>query len=111
MTDESESSQDESLFNGRRRQSVSRTIRHRIPPISEISKVKEKWDIFSACQNIPAALNDPSRRETDLFTKTWGDYFIPHAPLPPTSLPTIELADFLRYLKETSAVSLYCLIM
>ncbi len=106
MTDDSSSSQDESLYDyGRKRQSISRTIQHRIPPVSALAKVTEKWDMFSASQNLPSALNDPSCRETDLFTKTWGDYFIPHASLPPTTIPVIELADFLRYLKETSAVS------
>lgn len=106
MTDESGSSQDESgLYDGRRRASVSKPLKRRVPPVSEILKSREKWDFFSASQNLASALNDPSNRETDLFTKTWGDYFVPHAQLPPTSIPVIEISDFLRYLKETASVS------
>lgn len=88
-----------------RRGSQSKISRHKILPVQEllISKDKE-WSIYSATQNLPSVLNDPNNRELDLFTRTWGEGFIPHAPLPPTSLPTIELGDFLCYLKETSSV-------
>lgn len=109
MTDESESSQDEGPYDGRRRGSKT-LVKRKVPPVSEILKAREKWDFFSASQNLASALNDPSNRETDLFTRTWGDYFIPHAPLPSTSIPNIELSDFLRYLKETASVS-HALIM
>ena len=80
------------------------TIRPRIPSLEEVSTKKEpKWTVFSGSQNLTTALNDPSSREVDLFTKTWGSYFIPSAPLPPSTLPTIELSDFIRYLKDTSS--------
>ena len=82
------------------------STRPRIPSVDEVSRREEpKWTIFSASQNLAAALNDPMRREMDLFTRTWGSYFVPTAPIPasPCSVPSIELGDFLRYLKETSA--------
>ena len=83
------------------------SLQRRILPVNELVESKEnaEWTIFSATQNLPAALNDPTRRETDLFTRTWGDSFVAHAPiLPSSALPSIELPDFLRYLKETAAV-------
>ena len=83
-----------------------KTGRPRISSVEELRVREEpKWTVFSASQNLSAALNDPARRELDLFTKTWGGYFTPTAPLPPSSIPNIELGDFLRYLKETAAVS------
>lgn len=76
----------------------------RIPSVGELAERKEDtWTVYSALQNLPTALNDPSNRELDLFTRTWGSYFIPLASLPPSSFPSIEVTDFLRYLKETSA--------
>ena len=78
--------------------------RPRIPSVEEVAKKEEpKWTVFSSSQNLAAALNDPMGREPDLFTRTWGSYFIPNASLPSSAIPSIELADFLRYLKETSA--------
>lgn len=81
--------------------------RPRIPSIEDIEGKEEKWTVFSGSQNLAAALNDPACREYDLFTKTWGSYFVPNASLPSSSLPDIQLADFLRYLKETAVVSVY----
>lgn len=102
MADGLISSQEDGQQDGGRRSSKT-PVRPRITPIKELTKQSENWTMFSASQNLPAALNDPLHRETDLFTKTWGDSFVPYAPFPPTSVPTIELGDFLRYLKETAA--------
>ena len=75
----------------------------RIPSVEEVSTKEEpKWTTHSGAQNLATALNDPSCRELDLFTRTWGSYFIPMAPLPHSTLPSIELRDFLRYLKDTA---------
>lgn len=77
--------------------------RSRIPSVEEVGSKKEpKWMLRSGAQNLATALNDPSNREMDIFTRTWGSYFIPTAPLPYSTLPTIELGDFLRYLKDTA---------
>ncbi len=77
--------------------------RSRIPSVEEIGSKKEpKWMLRSGAQNLATALNEPLNRELDLFTRTWGSYFIPTAPLPPSTLPSIELRDFLPYLKNTS---------
>lgn len=94
----------------RHSQSKPAPSRTRIPSLEELLERRgaETWTVFSACQNLPAALNDPLNRETDLFTRTWGDSFSPNAPLPPSPLPKIELGDFLRYLKETSSVGGVC---
>ena len=95
------------LARDRRMRGGSRqATRPRIPSVEEVTKKEEpKWTVFSGSQNLAAALNDPSYREYDLFTKTWGSYFVPTAALPPSKIPNIELADFIPYLKETSAVS------
>lgn len=85
----------------------SRPTRSRIPSVKEVGERSEgpNWTMSSPAQNLAAALNDPANREYDLFTRTWGNYFVPNAPLPPSGLPDIQLGDFLRYLKETAAVS------
>lgn len=78
----------------------------RIPSVGDlVEKKEEKWTVYSGSQYLSTALNDPSNRELDLFTRTWGSYFVPSAtlPAPPSSFPRIEVTDFLRYLKETSA--------
>ena len=88
-------------------------LQRRILTVNELVESKEsaEWTIFSATQNLPAALNDPSHRDNDLFTRTWGDGFVAHAPIPPSSsLPSIELPDFLRYLKETAAVRIVVMV-
>lgn len=41
------------------------------------STTADKWTVFSAAQNLPAVLNDPSRgKQSNLFTKKWGDAFV-----------------------------------
>lgn len=87
---------------GDRRKNSSRPLR--IPSVNDvIMKEEEQWTVFSGSQNLSTALNDPSNRELDLFTRTWGSSFVPTAPLPFTNFPSIEVTDFLRYLKETAA--------
>ena len=79
--------------------------RPRISSVEDLGGVKEgeKWTFSSSAQSLSTALNDPACRELDLFTKTWGSSFNPTAPLPPSHLPPIGLADFLCYLKDTTA--------
>jgi hypothetical protein len=79
--------------------------RLRIPSVKEVTEKSEgpNWTMSSPAQNLAAALNDPSDRQYDLFTRTWGMYFVPNAPLPPSTIPNIQLGDFIRYLKETSS--------
>ena len=62
-----------------------------------------QWTLFSSAQSLSSALNDPVNRELDLFTKTWGSYFIPTAPVQHADLPSISLGDFMCYLRETRA--------
>jgi len=75
----------------------------RIPSVEEVrAKEEHKWTVRSGAQNLATALNDPANRELDLFTRSWGSYFIHNITVPPSNLPSIELSDFIRYLKDTS---------
>lgn len=62
------------------------------------------WNIYSASQNLPAVLNDPSKgKQKDLFTKTWGDHFVEVHNVPtPSYLPEISIHHFDNYLKKIS---------
>ncbi|XP_026680076.1 vacuolar protein sorting-associated protein 54-like, partial [Diaphorina citri] len=62
------------------------------------------WNIYSASQNLPAVLNDPSKgKQKDLFTKTWGDHFVELHNVPaPSYLPEISKHHFDNYLKKIS---------
>lgn len=83
--------------------SLSGSKRSRIPSVEEVRAKKEpQWMLRSGAQNLATALNDPLNRELDIFTRTWGSYFLPTTPVPYTSLPTIGLRDFLGYLKNTA---------
>lgn len=56
---------------------------HAHPP----SSTAEKWSVYSSSQNLPAVLNDPSRgKQSNLFTKKWGDSFVERTTIPPSPL-------------------------
>ncbi|KFB45588.1 AGAP008353-PA-like protein [Anopheles sinensis] len=61
-----------------------------------------KWSVFSAAQNLPAVLNDPSRgKQTNFFTKKWGDSFVENASIGPSArLADIRWDQFDAYLKR-----------
>lgn len=61
-----------------------------------------EWSVFSAAQNLPAVLNDPSRgKQSNLFTKKWGDTFVEKTHIPNTPrLPEITYADFDKYIAK-----------
>lgn len=66
------------------------------PPGSVPSVVHDqhRWTVFDSQVNLPAALNDPLRvkRETDFFTKTWGQEFYEKMYVPESRyLPDIDL--------------------
>ena len=67
-----------------------------------MKEAEEKWNIFSAAQNLPAVLNDPSRgRQSNLFTKKWGDSFTERQQVQPTPhLPRIEWSHLELYCKK-----------
>ena len=67
---------------------------------------QHKWTVFNSQVNLPAVLNDPrlSRRETDFFTKTWGESFEKTTVYPSPHLQDITREHFRRYLKRTSGV-------
>ena len=68
-----------------------------------------KWTIYHSAVNLPAALNDPrlTKRETDFFSKTWGDSFHRNRILPSPYLPEITQSHFEKYLHKTGSVSVY----
>lgn len=61
-----------------------------------------EWSIFSAAQNLPAALNDPMRgKQSNMFTKKWGVEFNEKCTIPPSSyLLELRYDDFETYLQE-----------
>ena len=67
-----------------------------------------KWTIYMSKVNLPAALNDPrlARRETDIFTKTWGEGFEKCEVRPSAHLPQIGREHFRKYLKKIGSVSI-----
>lgn len=62
----------------------------------------ENWDFYSSSQNLPAVLNDPNRgKQSNFFTKTWGDSFIDKTEIYPSPyLPEITLSHFETYCKR-----------
>ncbi|XP_071079341.1 vacuolar protein sorting-associated protein 54-like [Haliotis cracherodii] len=78
------------------------------PPTStEPSVVTDqfKWTVYNAVVNLPAVLNNPrlARRETDFFTKTWGQEFEKQTILPSPYIPEITAEHFEKYVHRTSA--------
>ena len=70
-----------------------------------------KWTIHNASVNLPALLNDPRlvRRETDFFTKTWGQNFEKGDVIPSPYIPEIEAEHFEKYMRRVALVSIYTL--
>lgn len=67
-----------------------------------------KWTIHNASVNLPALLNDPrlARRETDFFTKTWGQNFEKIDVLPSPYIPDIEPEHFDKFMRKIVMVKL-----
>lgn len=81
------------------------------PPGSVPSVVHDqhRWTVFDSKVNLPAALNDPLRvkRETDFFTKTWGQEFYEKMYVPESRyLPDIDRKYFEKYKHRISKVRL-----
>ncbi|XP_068729722.1 vacuolar protein sorting-associated protein 54-like [Montipora capricornis] len=76
-------------------------VRPRLPPISFPNA--SSFTVYSSTQNLPAILNDPRllKRQTDFFTKTWGEDFVQQEVPPLTLLPKIPRIYFDDYLKKT----------
>ena len=68
-----------------------------------------KWTIHNASVNLPALLNDPrlARRETDFFTKTWGQNFEKSEVIPSPYIPHIEAEHFEKYSKRIAMVIIF----
>ncbi|XP_067620743.1 vacuolar protein sorting-associated protein 54 isoform X2 [Eurosta solidaginis] len=70
--------------------------------VNQLTLLPPEWSVFSAAQNLPAVLNDPSRgKQSNLFTKKWGDTFVEKSQIPSTPrLPEITYADFEKYITK-----------
>lgn len=74
-----------------------------------VVSVQQKWTPLSSVVNLPAVLNDPRkvRRETDFFTKTWGEGFVDHGEIPSSPyVPRISRIHFEKYLRQVACVSI-----
>ncbi len=55
--------------------------------------------------NLASVLNDPKLpRPHDIFTRDWGEGFVPSAPAPSASLKGARREDFLPYLQRQEEV-------
>ncbi|XP_014381408.1 vacuolar protein sorting-associated protein 54 isoform X1 [Alligator sinensis] len=63
---------------------------------------QHRWTIFHSKVNLPAALNDPrlAKRESDFFTKTWGQDFVDTEVTPSFYLPQINKELFAPYQQD-----------
>lgn len=63
---------------------------------------QHRWTVYMSQVNLPAALNDPrlARRETDFFSKTWGESFERAEVVPSSYVPHITKEHFQKYLKK-----------
>uniref|UniRef100_G1KF33 Vacuolar protein sorting-associated protein 54 n=1 Tax=Anolis carolinensis TaxID=28377 RepID=G1KF33_ANOCA len=63
---------------------------------------QHKWTIYHSKVNLPAALNDPrlTKRESDFFTKTWGQDFVDVEIVPSLYLPQFNKEHFATYQQE-----------
>ncbi|CAH8457944.1 unnamed protein product [Dicrocoelium dendriticum] len=59
-----------------------------------------KWSVYQSVVNLPAILNDPSHRQTDIFARTWGENFERTEVTPSPRLPVIDERHFHEYLKK-----------
>lgn len=70
--------------------------------MSDGSKRPEDWSVYMAAQNLPAVLNDPSRgKQSNIFTKKWGDNFVEKVQIHSTHLlPEITYDHLGDYIKQ-----------
>lgn len=66
-----------------------------------LKKGDKSWINYPA-QNLSTVLNDPRKgaRETDIFTRIWGESFVPHEVVPLTLLPNTPKSFFNDYWKK-----------
>ncbi|KAM7353294.1 VPS54 subunit of GARP complex scat [Cochliomyia hominivorax] len=69
---------------------------------NQTREMPPEWSVFSAAQNLPAVLNDPSRgKQSNLFTKKWGVDFVERSHIPASPrLPEISIDDFEKYISK-----------
>jgi len=74
--------------------------------VPSVVRDQHQWTVYMSRVNLPAVLNDPTlaRRETDFFTKTWGEDFEKTDIRPSPFVPHVTVDDFRKYLSKTSSV-------
>lgn len=70
--------------------------------MNQTKEVPEEWSIYMAAQNLPAVLNDPSRgKQSNIFTKKWGDSFVEKVHIGSTPLlPDITYDHLELYIRQ-----------
>lgn len=70
--------------------------------MNQTKEVPEEWSIYMAAQNLPAVLNDPSRgKQSNIFTKKWGDSFVERVHIGSTPLlPDITYDHLELYIRQ-----------
>lgn len=70
--------------------------------VNQAAKGAEQWSVYLSAQNLPAVLNDPSRgKQTNIFTKKWGDSFVDRVNIGVSPhLEPVAWDDFDVYMKR-----------
>lgn len=70
--------------------------------MSKMTPAADQWTVYSAVQNLPAVLNDPTKgKQTNFFVKTWGDGFVDKTDIEKSPfLPEINYSHFESYLRK-----------
>lgn len=70
--------------------------------VNQAKATTEEWSVFLSAQNLPAVLNDPHRgKQSNIFTKKWGDSFVEKVHIPASPfLPDITYDHLDSYMKH-----------
>lgn len=108
------------FLNGRAKNIQLKVPEHSSPPLSPVTKRERRSNLAITykddnltgsdktswtqhpCQNLSSVLNDPRRstRESDFFTRIWGESFVPQGVVPLTLLPNTPRGYFADYWKR-----------
>lgn len=68
----------------------------------QLLEASPTWTVYSAVQNLPAVLNDPTKgKQSNFLIKTWGDAFVEKVDIPKSPfLPEVTVQHFETYIKK-----------